>query len=146
MYDIHKEEAKIGKAYTIIAGDLNDMPYARSCLNADAFHGLPIYDANSGKSRSVFQTEYKKYYNPMWNFFGDYPSPPGTYYRSESLLHAPMWHMLDQFIFSYDTVPLLKREKLKIITECSCGSLFNRFGHPNKRISDHFPIMCEIEY
>ena len=52
--------------------------------------------------------------------------------------------MLDQVIISKDVVPMLNREGLKIITTCSYGDLMNEKQRPNKSISDHFPIICEI--
>ena len=37
------------------------------------------------------------------------------------------------------------RDSLKIITACSYADLVDDSKHPNRKISDHFPIMCEIE-
>ena len=141
--DIHDAEQDVGGSFTIIAGDFNEMPYDNSCLNADAFHGLPVY-RNGSRERTVTGYSYQKYYNPMWNFLGDFSSPPGTYYRNDSSLHDPMWYMLDQFIFGHDVVPMMNKDQLRIITNCGKGDLANKFGHPDKSISDHFPIMCEI--
>lgn len=36
-------------------------------------------------------------------------------------------------------------DSLKIITACSYADLVDDSKHPNRKISDHFPIMCEIE-
>ena len=144
VHDIQEEEEKFSTQRTIIVGDFNEMPYAEACLNADAFHGLPVYETNKKMYRIVGGNKFKKYYNPMWNFFGDFSYPPGTYYRNNSFIYSPMWYMLDQFIFGKDIIPLLNKEQLKIITKCEYGSLADRNGHPDKNISDHFPIMCEI--
>lgn len=145
IYDISITEQEIGSNNIIIIGDFNEMPYGRGCLSADGFHGLPVLKVSDKSTRTVDQIEYRKFYNPMWNLMGDFSYPPGTYYLNQSKLYSPMWYMLDQVILSKDILPLFKRESLKIITSCSYSDLMDKNCHPNKEISDHFPIMLEIE-
>ena len=65
--------------------------------------------------------------------------------KGERIMQGPpMWYILDQIIMSKDVLPLFVKESLKIITSCGGIDLANGKGHPNKKISDHFPIMCEI--
>ena len=64
---------------------------------------------------------------------------------NQSKLHSPMWYMLDQVIISQDVLPIFNKDSLKIITACSYADLVDDSKHPNRKISDHFPIMCEIE-
>lgn len=144
MYDIKVTETEIQSQKTIIIGDFNEMPYSKGCLNANGFHGLPVLGVKDKPTRKVCNVEYRKFYNPMWNFMGDFSYPPGTYYLNQSKLHSPMWYMLDQVIVSKDILPLFIKEGLRIITSCSYMDLMDNKGHPNKKISDHFPIMCEI--
>lgn len=145
MYDIDKTEQEITSKTTIIIGDFNEVPYDWGCLSADGFHGLPVLKMNDRPMRMVSGREYRKFYNPMWNFMGDFSYPPGTYYLNQSRLYSPMWYILDQVVLSQDILPLFKRESLKIITSCRDFDLMDKYEHPNKEISDHFPIMCEIE-
>ncbi len=145
MKEIQKAEETIQSRKTIIIGDMNEMPYDRGCLNANAMHGLPVFDKRDRETRSVSKTQYRKFYNPMWNFLGDFHYPPGTYYLSNSRMKTPMWYMLDQVIISKDLLPLFVKEKLKIVTNCTYANLANTNGRPNKKISDHFPIVCEIQ-
>lgn len=145
MYDIEKIETAIKSQKTIIIGDFNEMPYDRGCLNANGFHGLPAMNILDKPTRVVNGREYRKFYNPMWNLMGDFSYPPGTYYFNNSVLCSPMWYMLDQVIVSKDILPLFNRDELKIITSCGCVDLRDENQHPNKKISDHFPIVCEIK-
>lgn len=145
IYEIGRVEQKIMTKNTIIIGDFNETPYDRGCLNADGFHGLPALTMNDTPTRVVSGREYRKFYNPMWNFMGDFSYPPGTYYLNQSKLYSPMWYIVDQVILSQDILPLFKRESLKIITTCHHFDLMDKNEHPNKKISDHFPIMCEID-
>lgn len=145
MYDIKQTEQSINSQRTIIIGDFNEMPYDKGCFNANGFHGLPVLDIMDKPTRRVYKTDYRKFYNPMWNLMGDFLYPPGTYYLNQSKLYSPMWYMLDQVIVSKDILPLFKKESLSIVTSCSYSDLMDGSQHPNKKISDHFPIMCEIE-
>lgn len=144
MHEIKEIGNKIKSHRTVVIGDFNEMPYGKGCLNANGFHGLPALDIKDTPTREVNQKEYRKFYNPMWNFMGDFSYPPGTYYLNQAKLYSPMWYMLDQVIVSKDILPLLKRESIKIITSCGYFDLADENQHPNKKISDHFPIMCEI--
>lgn len=145
MHEIKEIEEEIDTKQTIVIGDFNEMPYGIGCLNANGLHGLPALDVVDKSVRTVAGVEYRKFYNPMWNFMGDFSYPPGTYYLNQSKMYSPMWYMLDQVILSKDVLPLLNKESLKIITSCSYEDLIDRKRHPNKKISDHFPIMCEIK-
>ena len=42
MHDIHETEEKLNSGKTVIIGDMNEMPYAKGCLNAFGLHGLPV--------------------------------------------------------------------------------------------------------
>lgn len=145
MHDIHETEEKLNSGRTVIIGDMNEMPYAKGCLNANGLHGLPELREDDRPARVVNGTSFRKYYNPMWNLFGDFTYPPGTYYLNESRIYAPMWYLLDQVVISQEILPIFKKESLKIITSCSHGKLYDQNQHPDRHISDHFPILCEID-
>ena len=145
MADINQLKDSIGTDKVIIIGDMNEMPYGKGCLNADGFHGLPALNITDKATRTVNGMEYPKYYNPMWSLMGDYSYPPGTYYLNASKLNSPVWYMLDQVIISKELIPKFKRESLKIVTSCSFSDFKNENNIPNKHISDHFPIICEID-
>ena len=144
MHDLMKEQKEIQTEKIIIVGDMNEMPYDRSCLNANGFHGLPALSFYEPNTRQVDNVSYVKLYNPMWNLLGDNGFPPGTYYRSGGGLHCPMWYMLDQVIISQSLIPCFEKDKLKIITKGTNVDLYNSKKHPDKKISDHFPILFEI--
>lgn len=145
MHDIKDVENVIKSKRTMIVGDFNEMPYDKGCLSANGFHGLPELNEIDLPVRMVSGVEYRKFYNPMWNFMGDFLYPPGTYYLSQSKLYSPMWHMPDQVIVSKELLPWFRKESLKIVTSCGYLDLADEKRHPNKKISDHFPVMCEIE-
>lgn len=144
VHDIKEIESKIGTRYSMIVGDLNEMPFEGGCIDADGLHGLPVFDEESNIERTVAGISFRKFYNPMWNFLGDFEYPPGTYYYNNSQINSPLWYMYDQFVMSYELAPKLNKEGLRIITSCRIGDLTDPRGRPNHCISDHFPIVCEL--
>lgn len=143
--DICDTERELCTENTIVVGDFNINPYDIGCTGAQFFHGLPVYEDTKRKSRKVAGQEFYMFYNPMWNFLGDFESPCGTYYYNGSKANNTYWNLYDQVIIR----PALRNQfvdkSLKIITEVNAKSLVNDNGHPNKKISDHLPIMFEIK-
>lgn len=144
MHDIHDAERIVGSRRTIIIGDMNESPYDRGCLSAHGFHGLPDLKAEDVKMRTVDGIEYTKYYNPTWNLLGNRHYPPGTYYKNRAELYTPMWYMIDQVIIGQDLIDTFNLEEYRIITEYSNTKLYDNNKHPDRSVSDHFPIMCEV--
>lgn len=142
MEEIKKLRKIINSDKVIIVGDINESPYEKTCLSARGFHGLPALREDDDISRIVSGKVYDKMYNPMWNLFGDFEYPPGTYYRSESKLSTSSWYMMDQIIISQSMISFLKRRDLRIIVECLGENLYTKNKYPDKKISDHFPVMC----
>ena len=137
-----KEKTSINNI--IIIGDLNEMPYEEGCLNADCFHGLPVLNIQDSFSRIVDAQEYEKYYNPMWNFFGDYNNPPGTYYYSGNEVENSFWNVYDQVMIRPCLRGQFVDDELKILCETKKRKLIDANNHPDKKISDHLPIVFEI--
>ena len=143
--DIRNVEQELGTENTIVVGDFNLNPYDTSFVNARYFHGLPVYADAERKSRTVAGKEYYMFYNPMWNFLGDFKEPYGTYYHGGSDAINTFWNIYDQVIIRPALKDRFVNESLKIITETETKFLLDHNGHPNKKISDHLPIIFEIK-
>lgn len=144
VYDIQNVEKEIGTENTIIVGDFNVNPYDSSCIEARYFHGMPICDEAKRKTRIVSGKEYAMFYNPMWNFLGDFQKPYGTYYYNDSGTQSTYWNIFDQVILRPELRGRFVDESLKIITETKTKFLLDVNGHPDRNISDHLPIVFEI--
>lgn len=143
-YDIDVLERQIGSENTVVVGDFNLNPYESSLIRLNCFRSLPICEEtkNAGKKDNF---ESKPFYNPMWNFFGDFKFPYGTYYyKGNGNGENIFWHIFDQVIIRPAMRDKFVEESLKIITETDSLYLFDENKHPRKDISDHFPIMFEI--
>ena len=143
--DIISTEKQLRTEDTIVVGDFNINPYDFGCLDASKFHGLPIYEEAKKERRIIAGKEHKMFYNPMWNFFGDMQKPYGTYYYSGNKTNNPFWQIYDQVFIRPSLRNRFVDSSLKIITETEMNYLLNRNGHPDKRISDHLPIVFEIQ-
>lgn len=144
VHDILLIENELETKNTIVVGDFNINPYDKSCVSARCFHGIPIYEEAIRESRTIEKKEYHMFYNPMWNFLGDFTEPFGTYYHSSSDTVNPYWNIYDQVIIRPTLRKRFVDENLKIIIKTSNFSLLDKKKHPDCAISDHLPITFEI--
>lgn len=142
--EIQKSEKAIGSDFSIIVGDFNLEPYELGMVGAPYFHSIPIYEESTRKFREVAEEKYYMFYNPMWNFLGDFKKPYGTYYYNQGTA-CTYWSILDQVIIRPSVREKFIDESLKIITETQQYNLLDSHGHPNQNISDHLPIIFEIK-
>ena len=141
--DIRETEQEIGTENSIVVGDFNINPYDAGCIDARYFHGIPVCGEAERKSREVAGKKYYMFYNPMWNFLGDFQKPYGTYYCNNGKTKNTYWNMFDQVIFRPSLKKRFLKDSLKILTETETRYLLDGNGHPDKNISDHLPIVFE---
>lgn len=140
--DIEEAESTYGTEKTIVVGDFNINPYDSGCTGVQYFNSVPIYSEAKKKTRTVAGQDFSMFYNPMWNLLGDATTPYGTYYHSGSDTY---WNMYDQVIIRPALRDSFIDDSLRILTETSSRYLLNRNGHPDKKVSDHLPIVFEIK-
>lgn len=142
--DIQDVEQELQTENTIVVGDFNINPYDSSFINARYFHGIPVYEEAKRKSRVVAGKEFYMFYNPMWNLLGDFQQPYGTYYHAGNDAVNTYWNIYDQVIIRPAMMERFEKDSLMIIKETKTKFLLDNNGHPNKKISDHLPIVFEI--
>ncbi len=145
IYDIKNVEKEENSENTIIVGDFNINPYDSSCVDARFFHGIPICNEAKRRVRKIAGREYSMFYNPMWNFLGDFNKPYGTYYYNGGRVKNTYWNIFDQVIIRPSLRNRFIDSSLKILTETKTRYLLDEKGHPDKKISDHLPIVFEIK-
>ena len=129
---------------TIIVGDVNENPYETGCLGADRFHGIPVYQDAMRKYRTIMDERFEMFYNPMWNLFGDFNSPPGTYYYAGSNPKCSYWHIFDQVMIRACLKSEFVKSSLEIISKAGEKDLLDIKGYPDIKYSDHLPIVFQI--
>ena len=84
------------------------------------------------------------FYNPMWNLFGDFSFPPGSYYYRGNEVINSFWNIYDQVMIRPCIRDFFIDSELKILCETKNRKLIDKNNHPSKKISDHLPIIFEI--
>lgn len=145
--DIEDAVRQVDHNKYLIVGDLNANPFESICINADKLHAIPYKDIFARKtSRPVQQQQFSMRYNPMWNLFGDFNAPAGTYFYSSNSVENFFWNIFDQVILSPSMVEAFQSSSLRIITNTNSQSLMKRTNIPDKvKASDHFPIFFALE-
>lgn len=144
LKDLNDLENKLGTKMSFIVGDFNEDPYDDGCLSATSFHSLPCFSDAQKIRRTIEGVQFETFYNPMWNLFGDFTSPPGTYYYNGSNVKCSFWHIYDQVIIRPVLKEIFFESSLEIITQAGSNSLLDDSGRPNKKYSDHLPLVFEI--
>lgn len=138
---------------TILVGDFNHNPYENNLCDP--------YILNSKDSKKVITTltnnpitkskDNNFWYNPMWNFLGDYDFTSGrervtgTYFRY-SIDESPIWNLLDGFILRPSIMDRVDYNQSSILTSTKSTQFLKPFTIKkdvsliNDQLSDHLPI------
>ncbi|MDQ1328981.1 MAG: hypothetical protein QG641_2267 [Candidatus Poribacteria bacterium] len=140
-------ENSIGHSRTVLVGDLNTSPFESGVISAGGLHGTMSRIIADRKTRAIQGKEYPFFYNPMWNFLGDFNSEtPGTYYYPNAEHEALFWHAFDQVLIRPDLLSRFDNEDLKILTSDGEISFLNESGIPDKNVaSDHLPLLFKLD-
>lgn len=145
--DMLESEKEVMHKNTIIVGDFNANPFEELMTDAGYIHA--IYDATAvenKKYRIVYEKERQMFYNPMWNFLGDFNESMGTYYSDTGKAEKFYWNIFDQVIISADVIKAFLKESLTIITKVQYISFVKKDKHPDSKMySDHLPIYFSIK-
>jgi hypothetical protein len=126
---------------TVLVGDFNMNPYDPGMTHVEGFHGLMTEKLASVADRRYRKGLYRRFYNPMWGFFGDRTTgPAGTHYWWSGAPHSTHWAMFDQVLIRPSLIGALS--SLEILAHDGAHSLLESRGYPNKsHLSDHLPIL-----
>lgn len=125
----------------LVVGDFNSNPFEKTM---SALSGLLALPTKEIKNRKVQGIEKKILYNPMWKFFGDFETIPGTYYYNNSEDLNYYWNIFDQVLVSHELVYFFNDKSLDIIKKIDKTNLIKN-NKIDKKISDHLPIIFSVE-
>ena len=144
---VREAEAEVKHQKVVITGDFNANPFEDVIAGSDYLHA--IFDSaivERIRSRIVYGARKQIFYNPMWNLFGDYHDPKGSYYSESGESYRLYWNIFDQVIMSADFIRAYRKESLKIITGTSGRQFADRSGKPDaSAYSDHFPLFFSFQ-
>jgi hypothetical protein len=143
---IENAEERAGHSRTILVGDLNMNPFEKGLVKTTGLHAVMSRQIAKKGSRIVQDREYQFFYNPMWNFLGDFsPFVSGTHYYQSTKHIAYFWNMFDQVLIRPELLDKFLTEDLKIIETVNGKSLLDKNGLPDKNFaSDHLPIFFSL--
>lgn len=126
----------------VILGDFNLNPYEDAMTYLTGCNAVSSKNVAMKISRKDKNEKYFYYYNPMWNFLGDFKGINGTYYYDKTSDHSRYWNTFDQFVVS----PALIKDidEIEIIENVGGISLVNKNGVPDPNISDHYPLYFRL--
>lgn len=126
---------------TLIIGDFNSNPFEETVVALSGLNALPT---KKMKTRQVQGRKEEILYNPMWKFFGDFSSIPGTYFYNNSSDINYYWNIFDQVLCTHEFIPYFEDKKLEIIKKINDINLIKN-QNINKTISDHLPIFVSLK-
>lgn len=141
--EISNLEVEMNIENSIVVGDFNINPFS------DGIYGGYNFNASFSKKivkhdfREIDESKVRYFYNPCWKFFANANEPYGTYYSSNGL-NTIYWNSFDQVLIRSGLLEFFNYDSLKIIDCIRDISLLTRTGLPNKKYSDHLPIIFEI--
>ena len=142
------EDIAVGHRRTVVVGDFNMNPFEQGMVGVRSMHALISRELAQTVHRIGARADYPCFYNPMWTFFGDWPSatrPPGTYFFANfSDPGNHFWNIFDQVIVRPELIGHLTR--LEILDNDGRESLVTRpGGRPKKAtLADHLPLLFSL--
>jgi Endonuclease/Exonuclease/phosphatase family len=145
---ITEAEDKAGHQRTVLVGDFNMNPFETGLVTAGELHAVMSREVASGRSRTVQGREYRYFYNPMWNKFGDANgNTAGSYFYRAPKPISYFWNVFDQVLIRPELAEKFDPKRLQILKSVGEESLVRGNGRPDStRFSDHLPIVFELAF
>lgn len=140
--DLIEIESKYKTENTLIIGDFNANPFDSELILKNMFNAVLYKEIVRNKDKVIHKRRiYKRFYNPMVNYITETNQHYGTYYYSSGI-DALQWNCYDQVLVRKELID-------KLSDVCFCKSigkcdLLTKKGVPDKRISDHLPLIVEV--
>jgi hypothetical protein len=146
--EIAIREDQFGHRRTVVVGDFNMNPFERGLVGAGDLHAVMLREVADRESRTVQERDYRFFYNPMWNHFGDAQrKTAGSYYYADSRYVTYFWNMFDQVLIRPELARQFDPASLKIVTSFGAQDLVRENGRPDSsQYSDHLPIVFELAF
>lgn len=141
--DLNELEKSINNYNTIVIGDFNAGPFDSELTQKNMFNAVPFKDVINNKETITFNNKkYRRFYNPMVNYISEDKKQYGSF-RFTGGSNTIVWYCFDQVILRK---PLIN--KLTNVIYCKTiaqTNLLSEQGVPNNKISDHLPLIVEVE-
>ena len=143
MADIEKTEDIFTCDNTIVIGDFNANPYDEELLSFYAFNAVLFKKVIDKNEFTSFKGEKRKrLYNPILHYISENTEMYGSFYL-DGQSQTSYWWCLDQVLVR----KVLANNIVNVQYIKSVGSrdLLRKDKIPNKNISDHLPLLVNIQ-
>jgi len=145
--EIEKAEKDNKIIDTIITGDFNMNPFESGIVNANGLHATMSKKLAQEGGRIIDSEEYGFFYNPMWNLFGDLNKPnSGSYFYRKAELLCYHWNIFDQVLIRPSLINFFDDSQFSIMDNDGIKTLLNVRSQPDKKYSDHLPLLFTIKF
>ena len=142
--DVIQAEERLNNTRTIVVGDFNMNPFDAGVVGAQTFHAVMTKEQAKNENREIQGRQYRYFYNPMWGCFGDRTrGPAGTYYLHMAKPVQYFWNMYDQVLVRPALMDALVY--VSILDNDGSESLITQRGFPRADVSDHLPIVFQLD-
>ena len=130
--------------YVLIIGDFNKNYNHENFINSYCLNTTNYFNEKESTYKVIEGEKYLKFYNPIAALHGDLsPGAIGTYYYTKQTV-SQSWLIFDIALVSYPLSKYLKKDGIKIINNIGDTLLVTQKGLPDKKFSDHLPIVLEL--
>lgn len=142
VHDICEQEKELKNRLTIVLGDFNCNPFDEEIIQKDAFNAVLYKELIMKQEIVTYQNQqYRRFYNPILHYLSESTQTYGSFYYSSSII-ALYWNSFDQILVRKDLAEKIK--SFEYIRSIKGKKLLNDIK-PNSTISDHLPLIVNIE-
>ncbi len=127
---------------SIVIGDMNASPFDTEMVGKDSFNSVLFKDIIRRSDQITYHNEkYRRFYNPIIEYINEGTKSYGSFYyqAGNSCLY---WYCYDQLLVRKELIDnILKFDYLKQIK----NTRLLKNSKPNKKISDHLPLLVELD-
>ncbi len=129
---------------TVVIGDFNVDPFEMPMVSFTGMAATNGIACSQRESVVCDGEENRLFYNPMWTLYSSHRERPGSHKYIRTGEDVVSWHFLDQVLIRPSLIDRFKFESLALIKETQNYNYLNANQAP--KLSDHLPLMCEIEF
>lgn len=138
--DICEQEKILRHTNTIVVGDFNSSPFDNELIHKDAFNAVLFKELIlKAEYVTINHRQYRRFYNPMFNFISEDDSNYGSFYYSNGT-RVLYWYCYDQVLLRRSLI-----NRLEGVYYCKAvkNKTLLKNITPNKDISDHLPLIVK---
>ncbi|MCH5171574.1 MAG: hypothetical protein J1F31_01905 [Erysipelotrichales bacterium] len=126
---------------SIVIGDMNASPFDAEMIEKDSFNSVLFKNIiNSQEVVTYLECKYRRFYNPIIEYINETNENYGSFYYSSGN-YCLYWYCFDQILVRKNLANQI--HTFKYLKKIKQQDLIKK-KKPNKKISDHLPLLVNI--